>query len=357
MLNALLLVATITVPETTPVRAIYVNAWTFGTKKFYQLAHLAETTEVNALVIDVKDDTGYLTFRSAVPVALEIGANGQLRARDARERVALLKAKGIRPIARIVVAKDPLLAAHKAAWAIQNGSGGAWTDRKGTKWVDAFNDSVWVYAAALAAEAVSIGFEEIQYDYVRFPDESRERMAKAVFPARRGIESAREGITRNLALLAARTRALKVPFTIDVFGLTTTAEDDMGIGQYWEDLVSSADVVLPMVYPSHYRRGVYGVARPNASPYTMVKRAIEDGLRRNKALAPRRIAEIRPYLQAFTLGPPRYTSFQVREQVRALTDLGIQSWVLWNPRSAYERGYFRPDTLPAPRPVGGSSQP
>ena len=357
MLNALLLAATIAIPDTTPVRAIYVNAWAFGTKKFYQLVHLAETTEVNAMVIDVKDDTGYLTFRSEVPVGVEIGANRQLRARDAGARVALLRAKGIRPIARIVVAKDPLLAANKPAWAIQNASGGAWTDRKNTKWVDAFNDSVWVYAASLAAEAVRIGFVEVQYDYVRFPDESKARMAKAVFPARRGTESSREGINRNLLLLATRTRALGVPFTIDVFGLTTTAVDDMGIGQYWEDLVSSADVVLPMVYPSHYRRGVYGVASPNASPYIMVRRALEDGVRRNKALAPRRVAEIRPYLQAFTLGSPRYTSLQVREQVRALTELGIQSWVLWNPRSVYDRGYFKPDPLPAPRPVGGSPAP
>lgn len=357
MLNALLLAAAIATPDTTPVRAIYVNAWTFGTQKFYQLVRLAETTEVNALVIDVKDDTGYLTYRSEVPLAEEIGANKQLRAPDSRERVALLKAKGIRPIARIVVAKDPLLAANRTAWAIQTASGGAWTDRKKTRWVDAFNDSVWVYAAALAAEAVRMGFEEIQYDYVRFPDESKARMARAVYPARRGAESSREGINRNLALLATRTRALRVPFTIDIFGITTMAEDDMGIGQYWEDLVTTADVVLPMVYPSHYGRGVYGVAHPNASPYTMVKRAIEDGLRRNKALAPRRIAEIRPYLQAFTLGRPRYTPFHVREQVRALTDLGISSWVLWNPRSAYERGYFKGDPLPATRSVGGSFQP
>ncbi|HEU5219866.1 MAG TPA: putative glycoside hydrolase [Gemmatimonadales bacterium] len=357
MINAILLAASLAGPNPPPVRAIYVNAWAFGTKKFFQLVHLAETTEVNALVIDVKDDTGYLTYRSDVPVAVEIGANTQLRARDARARVAVLKAKGIRPIARIVVAKDPLLAARKAAWAIQNGSGGAWTDRKGTRWVDAFNDSVWLYAADLAAEAVRMGFEEVQYDYVRFPDETRAKMATAVFPARQGIESSREGIDRNLRLLASRTRALKVPFTIDVFGLTTTAEDDMGIGQYWEDLVTNADVILPMVYPSHYKRGVYGVARPNAAPYIMVKRAIEDGQRRNKVLAPKRIAEIRPYLQAFTLGPPRYTAFHVREQMRALSDLGIGSWVLWNPRSVYERGYFKPDSLPAAKAVGGSAEP
>jgi hypothetical protein len=358
MLNALLLAATIVGPDTIPVRAIYVNAWAFGTKKFYQLVRLAETTEINAMVIDVKDDTGYLTYRSEVPVAIEIGANGQLRApRDARERVALLKARGIRPIARIVVAKDPLLAEKKGSWAIQTASGRPWTDRKGTRWVDAFNDSVWVYAAALATEAVRLGFEEVQYDYVRFPDESKSMMAKAVFPGRHGLESSREGINRNLALLAARTRGLKVPFTIDVFGLTTTAEDDMGIGQYWEDLVSRADVVLPMVYPSHYGRGVYGVASPNGSPYTMVKRAMEDALRRSKALAPKRTAEIRPYLQAFTLGKPRYTPFHVREQVRALTDVGIRSWVLWNPRSVYDRGYFKADTVRASQAVGGPSQP
>ena len=169
--------------------------------------------------------------------------------------------------------------------------------------------------------------------------------------------SHREKASTGTWLLATRTRALKVPFTIDVFGLTTTAEDDMGIGQFWEDLVSDADVVLPMVYPSHYRHGVYGVARPNSSPYIMVKRALQDGLRRSKALAPRRTAEIRPYLQAFTLGQPRYSPFYVREQVRALTELGIGSWVLWNPRSAYERGYFKSDSTAVPRPVGGPQQP
>jgi hypothetical protein len=342
-------------PSAPPVRGIYVNAWAFGTKKFYQLVQLAETTEINAFVIDVKDDTGYLTYRSAVPTAIEIGANRQLRAADAKARVAFLRAKGIRPIARIVVAKDPLLAERKLAWSVRDSAGGLWTDRKHTHWVDAFNDSVWVYASQLAAEAVGIGFEEIQYDYVRFPDEPRRRLATALFTSRRGTETSRDGVVRNLSLLASRTRTLKVPFTIDVFGLTTTAEGDMGIGQYWEDLLTAADVVLPMVYPSHYQRGVYGVARPNAAPYTMVKRALADGLRRAKALAPRKTAEIRPYLQAFTLGPPRYTAFHVREQVRAAAELGLDSWVLWNPRSVYDRAYFRPENRSA-APTGGDPE-
>ncbi len=353
---ALLSTAALPGPEQ-PVRGIYVNAWAFGSnKRLNELVRLADGTEVNAFVIDVKDDTGYLTYRSVVPTAIAIGANNQLRARDAAARVAGLKSKGIRTIARIVVAKDPLLAVGKPHWSVRHRDDGSfWTDRIGTRWVDAFNDSVWVYAAELAAEAVRMGFEEVQYDYVRFPDEPRSRLAKAVFSARRGEETTRDGVARNLALLAQRTRPLGVPFTIDIFGLTTTATDDMGIGQLWEDLVTAADVVLPMVYPSHYGRGVYGVARPNYSPYLMVKRALEDGLRRSKALAPQRTAEIRPFLQAFTLGPPRYTAEHVRAQVRAAEELGLKSWVLWNPRSVYSRGYFRPDEL-ARASTGGTGE-
>jgi len=131
-----------------------------------------------------------------------------------------------------------------------------------------------------------------------------------------------------------------VPFTIDVFGLTTSARTDMGIGQYWDDLVTTADVVLPMIYPSHYMRGVYNLKHPNSEPYQVIRRAMQDALRRSAPLG--ETAEIRPYLQAFTLGAPRYTPAMVREQIRAAEELGLDSWVLWNPRSAYDAGIFRP---------------
>jgi hypothetical protein len=337
-------------------RGIYVNAWAFGSARFDRLVRLADTTEVNTFVIDVKDDTGYLTYRSTVPTAIAIGANGQLRARDVNRRLAILKEHQIRAVARIVVAKDPLLAQRKPEWAIRTASGGWWTDRGGTAWVDAYTDSVWVYAADLAREATALGFDEIQYDYVRFPDEPRSRMARAIFPGRRAGETTRDGITRNLRLLGERTRRLKAPFTIDVFGLTTTAVDDMGIGQLWEDLVRTADVVLPMVYPSHYRAGVYGATRPNAVPYHMVRRAIQDGQRRSAAIGSR-TAEIRPYLQAFTLGQPRYEAHHVREQIRAAEELGLGSWVLWNPGSRYDPAVFRAEATAIGRsgaPVGAT---
>jgi len=336
------------------VRALYVNAWAFGSSRLYDLVRLADTTEINALVIDIKDDTGYLTYPSKVPTALAIGANDQVRARDAVSRLRLLTERGIHSIARIVVAKDPLLAKNKPEWAIHTTEGTLWQDRQGRPWVDAFNDSVWVYAAELAAEAVRLGFAEVQYDYVRFPDESRARMASAVFPGRREGESQREGVARNLRLVGERTRALGVPFTIDVFGLATSADGDLGIGQAWEDLVTIADVVLPMVYPSHYYRGFYEITKPNFEPYRVVRRAMEDGLRRSQSAGG--TAEIRPYLQAFTLGPPKYDPFHVREQIRAAEELGIQSWVLWNPRSAYRPGIFRPAGLPPGATASGPTQ-
>ncbi|MGH7499984.1 MAG: putative glycoside hydrolase [Gemmatimonadales bacterium] len=322
------------------VKAIYVNAWAFGGRKFYDLVRLADQTEVNSFVIDVKDDTGYLTYRSEVPTAIEIGANTQRRARDVQERLRILREHGIHPIARIVVAKDPLLASKKPGWSVHHVNGGLWHDRLDFAWVDAFNDSVWVYASQLAAEAVRMGFAEVQYDYVRFPDEPESRLVLAVFPGRRGGETKRQGVTRNLRLLRDRTRSLGVPFTIDVFGLTTSAPTDMGIGQMWEDLVTTADVVLPMVYPSHYFRGYYNLKHPNSEPYKVIRRAMQDAIRRSEPLG--KTAEIRPYLQAFTLGQPRYTPSHVRDQIRAAEELGIKSWVLWNPRSAYEPAYFRP---------------
>ncbi len=322
------------------VHGLYANAWVFGSARFYDLVRLADSTEVNAFVIDVKDDTGYLTYRSAVPTAIAVGANDRTRANDVRERLALLQAEGIHPIARIVVAKDPLLARGKPEWAVHDSRGGFWRDRQGNAWVDAYQDSVWAYAADLAAEAVMMGFAEVQFDYLRFPDEPKALLERAIFPARRPGESQRDGVRRNVGLMRERIGSLGVPFTLDLFGLTTSADGDLGIGQVWEDLAPLADVVLPMVYPSHYRKGAYGIAHPNSAPYETVRRALEDGLLKNSHLA--HAPRIRPYLQAFSIYRVRYKAEEVREQIRAAEELGIRDWVLWNARGVYPAGAFRP---------------
>lgn len=322
------------------VRGVYLNGWVFGSGRFFNLLALADTTEINAFVIDVKDATGYMTYRSSVLTAQEIGANDVVRIADPRARLAQLVDHGIHPIARIVVARDPLLARRKPAWAIHDTDGALWHDGLGEPWVDAHNDSVWIYAADLAAEAVLMGFREVQFDYVRFPDEPPQRLRRTVYPARRPGESRRDAIRRNVNLLRERVARTGVPFTIDVFGLTTSTTGDLGIGQVWEDLSTAADVLLPMVYPSHYRRGSYGYASPNTQPYAIVRRALEDAIARSSGLA--NPAKIRPYLQAFTIYRVRYGPQEVRAQIQAVEDLGLTDWVLWNARGVYPPGAFRP---------------
>lgn len=321
------------------VRGIYLNSWGFGSSRFYTHVALADTTEINAFVIDVKDGTGYITFPTSVPLAIEIGANRDVRAADIRERLAVMRDHGIYPIARIVVAKDPLLAQHKPDWAVRDVDGGQWKDRFDDAWVDAFRDSVWMYAADVAAEAILMGFREVQFDYVRFPDEPAELLGRAVYPARLPRESKRSGIRRNLGVLKKRINALGVPFTLDVFGLTTSATGDLGIGQNWEDVLTLADVVLPMVYPSHYYAGAYGLPWPNAEPYEVIRRALEDGIRRANAVP--NAAKIRPFLQSFSIRRVRYTAVEVRAQIDAVEDLGLTDWVLWNASGRYPAGAFR----------------
>ncbi len=330
------------------VRGVYLNGWVFGSSRFYNLLALADTTEINAFVIDVKDATGYLTYRSSVPTAQQIGANDVVRIADPRARLAQLVAHGIHPIARIVVARDPLLAKRKPTWAIHDTDGALWRDGLGEPWVDAYNDSVWIYAADLAAEAVLMGFREIQFDYVRFPDEPPQRLRRTVYPARRPGESRRDAIRRNVHLMRERVAASGVPFTLDIFGLTSsTVSGDLGIGQVWEDLSSAADVVLPMVYPSHYRRGSFGYANPNTEPYAIVRRALQDAVERSRGLATP--AKIRPYLQAFTIYRVRYGPQEVRAQIQAVEDLGLTDWVLWNARGVYPPGALRPKARAAAR--------
>src|SRR5204862_5857564 len=331
-------------PRAANIKGLYVNAWAFGSPKLWQLVRLADQTEVNAFVIDVKDDTGCMLYPSSVPTAQQIGANNCVRAKDARARLDTLAAHGIYTIARIVVAKDPLLAERKPAWSVkERDTGGLWRDRINIAWVDAYNDSVWIYSAQLAAEAVRLGFNEVQFDYVRFPDEPRERMATAIFPAHHAGVTQREAVREHITLLRNRLKPLGVPVTFDIFGLTASATTgDLGIGQVWEDFINVADVVRPMVYPSHYYRGAFGLAWPNGQPYRVVRAALSDALQRSRPHPA--AAEIRPFLQAFTLGRrlPRYAPSQIRDQIRAAEDLGITSWVLWNPRSVYQRESLRP---------------
>lgn len=331
------------------VRGLYVNRWASLGQKMWQLIDVARTTEVNALVLDVKDDRGFVLYRSRVPLARQIGADTNMPMRAERVRAILdtMRLHGIYPIARIVVAKDPLLAAHRLDWAIKRKAAPnePWLDKNRKPWLDPHQAGVWSYAADLAEEAVALGFSEIQFDYVRFPDDKR-LVSEAVFPLAQGRLRA-QVIREQLMAVRKRLAPLRVPMTIDVFGLTTSDTTDMGIGQRWEAFVDAADVVLPMTYPSHYAPGSYGFKSPNARPYEILAHALGDAKRRSSGIPG--AARIVPWYQDFTLGPPRYGATQVRAQIRAGYDNGFHEWMLWNPGSRYTREALQPEgSDPAP---------
>ncbi len=326
------------------IHGIYLNAWAAGSaRKRAKLIALADRTEVNAFVVDVKDATGHVSYESSMALARKIGAS-QARVGDIRAFLAELRSHGIYPIARIVAFKDPVLAAARPDWAIRDTAGGLWHDRYGDTWVDAYDRRVWDYDIALAREAMELGFSEIQWDYVRFPDTPARQMRNAVFAAAAGRTKA-QAISEFLRYSRDQLSDVGATVTADVFGLTTSAGSDMGIGQYWPMMVGATDALLPMVYPSHYRKGSYGIAYPNGSPYEIVKTALEHGLRRSEGVAD--AAEIRPWLQDFTLGRPRYGAAEVRAQIRAVYDVGLRDWILWNPGSDY--------TVAALAPAGGDA--
>jgi hypothetical protein len=313
------------------VRGLYLNAWAAGsTAKLARLIEVANATEINAFVIDVKEG-GEVSYRSQVPLARQIGADRHY-IRDVRGMLQKLRANGIYPIARIVVFRDAVLADAYPELAVHHVDGGDWQDRDGHRWVDSFNRQVWDYNIAIAREALELGFAEVQWDYVRFPDVPQALMRTAAWPAQQGRTKA-DGIREFLLYSRAQLAPYDVPVTTDVFGLTVSVRNDMGIGQLWEKMVDATDVLLPMVYPSHFARGSYGIDHPNARPFETIVTAMRHAVRRTEGVP--NAATIRPWLQDFTLGAPRYGPAHVRAQIDAVYEAGLDEWVLWHPGSNY----------------------
>lgn len=337
------------VPTPDTLRGLYVNRWAAMGRKLNTLIGVAKRTEVNALVIDVKDDRGFVLYRSSVPLAREIGADTAdghwMSSSKLRAVLDTMAAHNIYPIARIVVAKDPLLAQKKLDLAIKRKSDlKPWLDKNGDPWLDPHQRAVWQYAVDLAREAHELGFSEVQLDYVRFPDEKR-LISETVYPLANGRTRA-QVIRDQLGFVRSALKPLGMRVTADVFGLTATDTTDMGIGQRWEMFIDQVDVVLPMIYPSHFARGTYKLRNPNARPYETIDHALKDAIARSDSIP--NAAIIIPWYQDFTMGAPRYGAAQIRAQMKAGYDNGFQSWILWNPSSNYTLAALEPRTVAEP---------
>jgi hypothetical protein len=323
------------------VKAIYMSSWVAGTKSIREgLVSLIDETELNAIVIDVKDSTGRISFEVEDEYLKSFGSV-ENRISDIKEFIEELHNKNIYVIARIAVFQDSYLAEFRPDLAVKKESDKTvWKDYRGIKWLDAGAKDVWDYTVAISKVAYSVGFDELNYDYIRFPSDGNMRDIYYPFSEERIINNPDLGkayVMEDFFLyLFNNLKDLDVPLSADLFGMVTTNSDDLNIGQILEYAIPYFDYISPMVYPSHYPKNFNGYGNPNHYPYEVVKFSMEKGVEKviNASSSP---LKLRPWLQDFDYGG-NYDVAEVRAQIQATYDAGLNSWLLWSASNKYTRG-------------------
>jgi hypothetical protein len=324
----------ITTPE--QVRAIYMTSWVAATPSLRQkIINLIDTTEINTVIIDIKDDTGKITFSvDDNPLIVKYGS-AESRIDDIVGLLQDLHDRNVYVIGRIAAFQDTYLAPKLPSLAVQRADGAVWRDKKGLAWFDAGAQEVWEYIAVIAEASYAVGFDEINIDYVRFPSDGN--MKDIILP-QTGTRIKSDVIAEFFAFLDTRLRGQGIPLSADVFGMTTTNHDDLGIGQVFEKIVPHVDFISPMIYPSHYPAHFSGYANPASVPYEIITIATRGALDRLAAMG-EPATKLRPWLQDFNLGAT-YTADMVVAQVRAVADLGLGSWLMWDAANTYTTGAY-----------------
>ena len=311
------------------VKAIYLTGWTAGGSKHFQnLIGLVDRTTINAMVIDVKDD-GDVTYQADVPLAKELAGkmDGNMKQIRNIDRVLeTLKKHEIFPIARLTCFRDSPLGNAHPELAVHDKSGKVWHDRKRHAWLNPYKKENWDYNVDLALDALKHGFKEIQFDYVRFPTDGK--MSDMVFPGEPKDGMREDQIAAFLKYAHEKIHAAGGWFSADVFGLTSMVKNDEGIGQKFVKVVQNVDYLCPMVYPSHYAKGEYHIPNPNTEPYKIIHLSVGDAQKRLATV--KTTCKLRPWIQDFSLYGVHYGPAQVKAQIKALEDLGIHEYLLWN---------------------------
>ncbi|MEK7073201.1 MAG: putative glycoside hydrolase [Patescibacteria group bacterium] len=314
------------------VKAIYLTTSSVKGQKYQEMLALADRTEINAFVVDLKDDNGAPGFRIAHPDYAGVSRDTSTIP-DLAAVAADAHAHGLYLIARVSTFQDSWFADRHPEFAMHTRGGGLWHDRRGIRWLDPAAKGVWEYNAVLAEEAHAAGFDEIQFDYVRFASDGD--ISTIVYPAWDGVEPKSKVMERFFAYMGDRLHGQEIPLSADLFGYTFRVDDgyDLGIGQRLALVLPYVDFVSPMVYPSHYPPGHLGLANPAASPGIVVDDALADGQTIIDAVRPD-FRGVRPWLQDFDMGAD-YTAAMVRQQIDAAEKRGAEGWILWNARNVY----------------------
>lgn len=347
------------VPLPDEVRGIYWTAFTAATKRADELIGYMKKTGLNTAVIDLKMDNGQLGF-APKDVSLAPYAMKKPAIKDLDALLKKLADDHIYRIARIAVMRDSAFASVKTGSALRYSGGSLWRDNTGSLWVDPASSDVVLYSLALAREAYSRGFDEVQFDYVRFASDGK--ISSIVYPIYNKTDLKVNVMKRFFVAVGDPLKKEKIPVSFDMFGLVTMANDGLGIGQRLQDVMSSTDFVSPMVYPSHYANGFQGFANPALYPYQVVKISLDHGI---GMLLPTKIEtsmvknsdgidvatqkkipptteqqslikkQFRPWIQDFDIGAV-YTADKIEAQIKAARDAGASGFLIWNARNVYE---------------------
>ncbi|MGQ9645409.1 MAG: putative glycoside hydrolase [Thermodesulfobacteriota bacterium] len=313
-------------------KGLYLSFYGIGDRRLREDAlRLLRETELNTLVIDVKGDRGMIPYPSSIPLATEVGAQKIITVKDMRGLLDSLKNEGIYTIARIVVFKDNLLANYRPDLAVKDLNGGIWRDREGLAWTDPFKREVWEYNIQIAVEAAQLGFDEIQFDYIRFPD---------ALPVQFSMPNTMENRVNAISGFLKESRKRLLPYNVfvsaDIFGYVCWNLNDTFIGQTLDAFAPHLDYLSPMLYPSGFHHGIPGYRIPTKHPYEIVYLTLKRAQERTGLSSLR----FRPWLQAFrdyAFDRRLFEEREIREQIDGVEQFGSHGWLLWNPQNIYSR--------------------
>ncbi len=335
------------------VKGIYMSQCVVGTPSFRDsLVEFIDKSDLNTVIIDIKDYTGKIAFPTDNPLLAD-SVSDACGARDMKAFIETLHQKNIYVIGRITVFQSPYYTQKHPEQAVQKKGGGVWKDYKGLAFVDVGAKDYWDYVVELGKESYALGFDELNFDYVRFPSDGP--MSQAVYSFDDGKPKA-QVLEEFFKYLTDELRPTGAVLSADLFGMAATNYDDLGIGQVLERALPYFDYIYPMVYPSHYPAGYNGYKDVNANAYAIVKFAMDTAVERAQSTtttvpglaftpiastSPQLYAKpvysadkIRPWLQSFDY-PVTYTPAMVLEQIKATNDAGLESWVFWDAGNKY----------------------
>lgn len=317
------------------VRALYLTFWGASnhSSRLKKLLKVIEETKANAVVVDVKNEYGSTLYWTSVDEANSYGAYKHRTNRNIKKFMDLMKSKNIYTIARIVTFKDELQASHNPDYAIKDEKGNIWRNYDKMAWVDPFDERSHDYTLNIAEDAAKVGFDEINFDYIRFPARKGLQFSKQNNQANRV-----KAIAKFLESAKERLKKYGVFTSVDTYGNVCWSKNDNNIGQTIASLKDHVDYLSPMLYPSGFSTGSFNFVYPSEHPYEVIYRSIKHI--ENQIDTKR----IRPWLQYFKDYAHKkryYKKFEVNEQIRATKELGTNGWMMWSPSSRYNPSYFK----------------